>query len=181
MEKEKLFSIIKLICFDYKTNKNIFIAPCLNLDRQDPLFNEEQFNEFLEEIYPQIQEQTRNLPDISLISEVLKELLYDGKGYMVPCFSCYVNQKPEKQVYNDIRSTLVQGTIPPQYASVPFYNFQKDLVFLYFLKDLADNLDNLENWISKKRTSHTLEFIDEYTQYFKDGVIEKLNFKRNER
>jgi hypothetical protein len=159
MDKSKLKNVIKTICYNEHLKNGSYVAPFLNLTidpitnkAQDPIFEEKEFDEFLEEISEQIISQTAFLSEERIICESLKELLFDGRGFFVPCFACYVNARTEHQKENDVK---YKNNVP-----VGFYNWDKDIPFNVMLFELCENLNDLDSWINKKKTSHTIEFID---------------------
>ena len=156
MEKQKFFDLLTAVC-NYRSLNTKYIAPFLNLSNQNPNFAEKEFGEFLETVFGQVREQSLGQPDSKIISATLREVLFDGVGYFVPCIGCYVNTKPEKQILNDSR--IVNNVI------VPFYNYEKDAHFNGFLRELVINYEKnkFEAWIKHIGAQHDNQ-ITEYTQ-----------------
>lgn len=171
MEKQKLKEIILLLC--QMTNGDFYV-PALHLKNMDPTFTSDvEFDYFLSDIIEQIFAQHKNNNDTTLIYDSLREILFDGKGYFVPCYGCYVNQKTENQINNDVM--MVKGEL------IHYYNYARDLSFIYFCKDVIENKDRLSKWITERK-NRIGQIINELKiEYSEDTKTKLIKYEQKNR
>lgn len=147
MDKQKFKDFIMEIC----RAEGGYVIPFLMLEKDSTgknygnwMVDEKTMDDFLEENYPVLKFSVVNLnqepyaggQNQAILGAFLKVILFDGKGYFVPCFGTYINKPAEKQHPN---AKTADG--------IPYYDFAKDESFNKFLFDILSHMDNVAVFI----------------------------------
>lgn len=131
-------NIVKSFCYDWYKKDGNFIIPCLFLKRQNPNVKEEEVIDKIDDLTKNI---IKSLDKDELLKQYFKTIFFDGKGFFIPVFACYINAKEENQKPNDITFLINEN------KQVPYYNFNKDPHFEGFLNTIIENKNDIENFI----------------------------------
>ena len=190
-------ALITLLCTD-ATKRADYVIPSLNTQGMEALVTTEEFPSLLEQfsayadqVYTVLKVDTWK--NYIFLKTVLTEILYDGKGYFLPCFGGYV-QKDIDGMQKDLKPILIARpkTIKGVNAngeivdidiskqiglasSTPAlaYNLDTDTVFEKFLKTLFMNIHRFEEFI-KERQRNMHNQVEEKTDELNSGAGEKI-------
>ena len=172
LEQKRLEDLLQTLCYNKLQDNDMYIIPYYALHNQPCIFTELEFTNKL--MIPQWWFNTDHVPypnyflSDSSLKEFLARVFFDGKGFYIPCFSTYVNKKPENQIPNDVK--YIDRKIEK------YYNFDMDIAFAAFCTDLHNNFDDFKTWVSERqekiKSAHLFEFMSEKNTDFA-GLDEK--------
>lgn len=196
---DKAFTdLITTLCSD-AVKGNDFIIPSLNTQGMEALVSAEEFPTLLEQ-YVVYADKVKMAMKISnwqhsyeFLKIVLTEILYDGKGYFVPCFGGYIQKdidsmtkelkpilvaRPRTVKGYDARGNVIDIDITNQKGIAPHtpalaYNMDTDTVFEKFLKMLYMNLHRFDQYILERKRNMKQQ-VSEKTEELNSGVGEKI-------
>jgi len=163
---EQLKEFVRVLCTNNIKKDGSLLFPYLHRHNKNPLIPIEETETALDKFAEWVESEQKRLgiifgwKDRALFPHIIKALLYDGKGFLVPYLECYVNQTPEHQHPNDFSKDALG-------RRVPFYNFDKDTAMLAFLEGLYSHIEKPEEWlIAKKKElgSRNTEWIEEQNE-----------------
>lgn len=161
----KFKDLFATLCYDEP--HKCYVIPVLATKGEKPEITAEQFEKDLEAIWEYCEKVRRSYlvlnwyNDVRVLREVVQEIFFDGKGYAVPYFGVYINEKPEDQIITSIQ--VVKGIIPGRTEKIPVTDFAVDTVMAKFIAELFVNLGNWEHWLKQKKKAFGQQ-IPEFTQ-----------------
>lgn len=135
---EHIQEVLKQLCADERIPGN-YVIPHFHLKRESPFFTEEEFTYTIEiflQTFIQVNQAT--------FSQMMREVFFDGQGFLVPMFRMYINKKRENQLPNDL-------TVDGRGKKVPYYNFDMDKSFEQFCIEVYENLNSFDAWAKLRK------------------------------
>ena len=144
----------------------------------NPVVDAKQFDERLEQIWLWINGELKDKYGIERwdqtyegFSAILREIFYNGQGFLVPYLGAYVNEEPEKQRISGflwVPTGYYKRSGEAVLNPVPITDFDDDQIFEMFTRTLWNKLGDYEVVLRAWKKAHSNQ-LDEKTQELNEG------------